>query len=248
MSPNNTNEQNRNRRVTDNNGGLLNVAQHAIRLERIEGEQRLLASQVKQSVDTLTSTMHSLQSDMRNVSNKISELTSLQHAHDANKAALDEMKKTMVDLNSRLEDWFDDFDQRNQRRWEQYEAGREQWQREHEAANARDKRELEREIRGVRETTIRFAAFGAAIALLGGTIVGGFIWNIDYRFHEGENDIAEARQIAASARDKLDALMAELVDIKLYLARGGRIPEEPYVPQSQRNRNGNEQFSGQPAK
>lgn len=248
MIPNNTNEQNKGRRVTDKHDGLLDAAQQAVRMERIEGEQRLLAAQVKQSVDALTSTMHSLQSDMRNVSDKISELAGLQHAHDANKVALDEMKKTMADLNSRLEDWFDDFDQRNQRRWEQYEAGSEQWQREHEAANARDKRELEREIRGVRETTIRFAAFGAAIAVLSGTIVGGFIWNIDYRFREGENDIAEARQIAASGRDKLDALMAELVDIKLYLARGGRIPEEPYVPQSQRNPDGNEQGSSQSRK
>lgn len=231
-------EQNRKRRVTDKAGGLLDVAQQAVRMERIEGEQRLMAAQFKQSVDVLTSTLHALQSDTRNVVNKISELAGLQNAHDSNKVALDEMKKAMADLNSRLEDWFDDFDQRNQRRWELYEANRDQWRREHESSNERDKRNLEREIRSVRETTIRFAAFGAAVVMLGGTIVGGFIWNINYRFSEGKDDIAETRQATINNRAKSDALTSELIDIKLYLARGGRLPVEPYVPQSQRENNG----------
>lgn len=231
-------EQNRKRRVTDKAGGLLDVAQQAVRMERIEGEQRLMASQFKQSVDVLTSTLHALQSDTRNVANKISELGSLQGAHDSNRVALDEMKKSMADLNSRLEDWFDDFDQRNQRRWEIYEANRDRWRREHEASNERDKRSLERETRSVRETTIRFAAFGAAVVMLGGTVVGGFIWNINYRFAEGKDDIAEARQATFNNRVKVDSLGSELIDIKLYLARGGRLPVEPYVPQSQRENNG----------
>lgn len=233
--------ENKGRRVTDQHGGLLEVAQHAVRMERIEGDQRMLASQVKQSVDTLTSTLHALQSDTRAVVSKISELAGLQNAHDSNKLALDEMKKSMSDLNARLEDWFDDFDQRQQRRWEAYEANREQWRREHEHSNARDKRELEREIRGVRETTIRFAAFGMAVTVLGGTIVGGFLWNIDYRFAEGKADITESKQATNYNRLLVDTLNKELTDIKLYLARGGRMPAEPYVPQSQRIEDGNEQ-------
>lgn len=243
MAPNQP--ENRGRRLSDKAGGLLDAAQQAVRMERIEGEQRLLASQVKQSVDVLTSTLHALQSDTRNVVSKISELAGLQNAHDSNKVAIDEMKKSVGALNTRLEEWFDDFDQRNQRRWEQYEANRDQWRREHEGENENTKRDLEKEIRSVRETTIRFAAFGAAVVFLGGTIVGGFIYNINYRFNENKEDTAEVRQTGVYNRQLIDQMGrehgSELADIKLYLARGGRIPDEPYIPQSQRSNNGHEQ-------
>lgn len=250
MSPANT--ENRGRRVTDKQGGLLDAAQQAVRMERIEGEQRLLASQVKQSVDVLTSTLHALQSDTRNVVAKISELAGLQNAHDSNKVAIDEMKKSVGALNERLEEWFDDFDKRNQRRWEQYESNRDQWRREHEANNEDTKRDLEKEIRSVRETVIRALGWGAGAGALVTVVIGGFIWTLSYRFADVSTDVTRVEQASSRNRQLIDEMGRdhgkELADIKLYLARGGRIPDEPYVPQSQRNNNGNEQGSGQPRK
>lgn len=250
MSPANT--ENRGRRVTDKQGGLLDAAQQAVRMERIEGEQRLLASQVKQSVDVLTSTLHALQSDTRNVVAKISELAGLQNAHDSNKVAIDEMKKSVGALNERLEEWFDDFDKRNQRRWEQYESNRDQWRREHEANNEDTKRDLEKEIRSVRETVIRALGWGAGAGALVTVVIGGFIWTLNYRFADVSTDVTRVEQASSRNRQLIDEMGRdhgkELADIKLYLARGGRIPDEPYVPQSQRNNNGNEQGSGQPRK
>lgn len=235
MNPANTTKG---RRVTDKPGALLEAAEQALRIVGIEGEQKLLAAQVKNSVDNLTNTLHAVQADSRNIMTKLSELAGLQNAHDSNKVAIDEMKKSVGDLNSRLEAWFDDFDRRNDRRWELYEADRNQWRRQHEAENENANRDLEKEIRSVRETTIRFAAIGATFLLLGGTIVGGFIYNINYRFNEGKDDIAETQKTGGTNRALIEAQMKELVDIKLYLARGGRIPEEPYIPQSQRNHDG----------
>lgn len=238
--------------MTDKQGGLLDAAQQAVRMERIEGEQRLLASQVKQSVDVLTSTLHALQSDTRNVVAKISELAGLQNAHDSNKVAIDEMKKSVGALNERLEEWFDDFDKRNQRRWEQYEANRDQWRREHEANNEDTKRDLEKEIRSVRETVIRALGWGAGAGALVTVVIGGFIWTLNYRFADVSTDVTRVEQASGRNRQLIDEMGRdhgkELADIKLYLARGGRIPDEPYVPQSQRNNNGNEQGSGQSRK
>lgn len=236
MNP--ANNTNKGRRVTDKEGSLLDAATQAVRMERMEGEHRLLQSQVKQSIDTLSSTLGNLQLETRTVLAKLSELAGLQNAHDSNKVSIDEVKRSVGELNTRLEEWFDDFDQRNQRRWELYEANRDSWRRQHEAENENSARDLEKEIRSVRETTIRFAAFGATFLLLGGTIVGGFIYNINYRFNEGKDDIAETQRTGGTNRALIEAQMKELVDIKLYLARGGRIPEEPYIPQSQRNHDG----------
>lgn len=244
MNPANTNKG---RRVTDKGEGLLDAAQQAVRMERIEGEHRLLASQVKQSVDNLTSTLHAVQADSGRIMGKLSELAGLQNAHDSNKVSIDEMKKSVGDLNARLEEWFDDFDQRNQRRWESYESNRDRWRSDHESDNENTKRELEREIRSVRETVIRSLGWGAGAGALVSVIAGGFIWALNFRFADVADDVSRVESANVTQESTLDRHTSEIVDIKLYLARGGRIPEEPYIPQSQRKTNG-QQHPDQPAK
>lgn len=244
MSPNTVHE-NRGRRVTDKPGAVLD---HAVRMERLEGDQRLLASQMKNSIDALNSTLSNIQLESRAMVNQLAQLTGLQGAHDSNKVAIDEVKKSVGELNTRLEEWFDDFDQRQDRRWREYEANRDQWRREHEAENEDVKRETDKEIRSLRETIIRAIGFSSAIGALGGVIVGGFLWVLNGRFTDIEedtkDDTARIESTTARTREVVDNLNAELVDIKLYLARGGRIPEEPYIPKSQRKEDGNESKPG----
>lgn len=232
---------NRNRRVTDKPGGILDAAEQALRLEKLSSQHDLLAQRVAHGMENVAHTMSSVQVEVRGLTHKIGDLAGLQYSHDTNKGAIDEVKKSLGDLNTRLEEWFDDFDQRSQRRWEQYEKNRDQWRREHEAENENTKRDLEKEIRSVRETVIRFIGFGSALGALAGVIIGGFLWNINYRFNEVKEDLSERTVASSYNRSLFDKVNAELVDIKLYLARGGRIPVEPYVPPTQRNTNGNEQ-------
>lgn len=241
------NEQ-RNRRVTDRQGGVLDAAEQALRLEKLSSQHDLLAQRVAHGMENVANTMSSVQVEVRGLNQRIGDLAGLQYSHDTNKGAIDEVKKSLGDLNTRLEEWFDDFDQRSQRRWEQYEKNRDEWRREHEAENENTKRDLEKEIRSVRETVIRFMGFSSALGALAGVITGGFLWNINYRFNEVKDDVAERAAASSYNRSLFDKLNVELDDIKLYLARGGRIPAEPYVPQSQRSHNGNEQDPGQPGK
>lgn len=246
--------QNRNRRVTDKQGGLLDAAAQAVRLERIEGDMRLLTQRVSSAMENVTNALGSVQVEVRGCHAKVSELTGLQGAHDSNKVAIDKVEKSVSDLGMRLESWFDEFERKQEQQWRDYTANRDQWRHEHEADNENTTRELEKEIRSVRETVIRFVGFGSAIGALAGVIVAGFLWNINYRFTDNKEDTDRVEQVALRNRQLLDAMGVEhgkeLADIKLYLARGGRIPEEPYVPQSQRNQNGHEQpaAAGQPAK
>lgn len=240
MAPNQP--QNRNRRVTDKAGGLLDVAEQAIRLERIEGDMRLLAQRVSSGMENVTNALATVQTEVRSCNTNVSELRGLQGAHDANKLAVDKVEKSVGDLRSTLEKWFDEFDAKQDQRWAR-----------HEADNEDTKRELEKEIRNVRERMIQFVGFGSAIGALAGVIVGGFLWNINYRFNDQKEDVERVEVSASRNRQLIDEMGVdhgkELAGIKLYLARGGRIPDEPYVPQSQRNNtNGNQQQAGQPGK
>ena len=239
------NEQQRNRRVTDKQGGLLDAAAQAVRLERIEGDHRLLQQQVKSSMDAMNSTLQNVQLEARAMSTKISDMHGLQGAHDSNNVAIGEVKKSLGELDKKLQDWFDDFDKRNDQRWERYEINRDQWRLRHEAENENDKKDLEKEIRSVRETVIRFIGFGSAIGALAGVVVAGFLWNINYRFNDNKEDTDRVEKSSAYNRSLIDEMGrahgSELADIQLYLARGGRIPEEAYVPQSQRKTNGHQQ-------
>lgn len=252
MSPNNTHEQNRNRRVTDKAGGLLDAAQQAIRLERIEGDMRLLAQRVGSGMENVTNALATVQIEMRTCSTNVSELRGLQGAHDSNKLAIDKVEKSVSDLGMRLESWFDEFEAKQEQRWRDYSNNRDQWRREHEADNENVKKDLEKEIRSVREIVIRFIGFGSAIGALAGVVVAGFLWNINYRFTDNKEDTDRVEQLSARNTQRIDAMGVdhgkELADIKLYLARGGRIPDEPYIPQSQRNNNGNQQQARQPGK
>ena len=252
MSQNNTHERNRNRRVTDKHDGLLDAAQQAIRLERIEGDMRLLTQRVSSGMENVSATLAAVQVEVRGCSTNVSELRGLQGAHDSNKVAIDKVEKSVTDLGARLESWFDEFEAKQEQRWHDYQTNRDQWRREHEAENENVKKDLEKEIRSVRETVIRFVGFGSAIGALAGVVVGGFLWNINYRFNDQKEDVTRVEQTSSRNRQLIDQMGVdhgeELADIKLYLARGGRIPAEPYVPQSQRNHNGNEQGSGQPGK
>lgn len=249
MSPNN-NEHQRNRRVTDKQGGLLDVAEQAIRLERIEGDMRLLAQRVGSGMENVTNALATVQIEVRSCSTNVSELRGLQGAHDSNKVAIDKVEKSVSELGARLESWFDEFEAKQEQRWRDYSSNRDQWRREHEAENENVKKDLEKEIRSVRETVIRFVGFGSAIGALAGVVVAGFLWNINYRFNDNKEDTDRVEKSSAYNRQLIDSMGVEhgkeLADIKLYLARGGRIPEEPYIPQSQRKDDGHEQQQQQP--
>lgn len=228
--------------MTDKAGGLLDAAQQAIRLERIEGDMRLLTQRVSSGMENVTNALATVQTEVRSCNTNVSELRGLQGAHDANKLAIDKVEKSVGDLRSTLEKWFDEFDAKQDQRWAR-----------HEADNEDTKRELEKEIRNVRERMIQFVGFGLAIGALAGVIVGGFLWNINYRFNDQEEDVERVEVSASRNRQLIDEMGVdhgkELADIKLYLARGGRIPDEPYIPQSQRNNtNGNQQQARQPGK
>lgn len=153
------------------------------------------------------------------------------------KASNDRLEATMRELSGRLERWFDD-----------YERQRDEWRERHEAENEATNREMAQEIRSVRETLIRSVGIGSGLGLLGGVIISGFLWTLNYRFAEQRQDIERTEMTGTYNRSLIDAQIVEINDIKLYLARGGRIPDEPYVPRTQRSQNHEQPAAPRPRK
>jgi chromosome segregation ATPase len=249
MASEQTPPENRGRRVTDQHGGLLDAAQQAVRIERMEGDHRLLAQRVSSGMENVSNTLASVQAEMRGLRQELAKVAELRYSHDNNKTLVEELRRSMTEMNNRLEGWFVEHEERNLSRWKEYEANRDQWRIAHETDNEKTKTELAAEIRAVRERVIRYVGYGTAVGALGGVIVSGFLWNIDFRFDVAKQDIVELSKDLEDNSALSSETAKKLVDIQLYLARGGRMPEEPYVPPTQRSdQDGKQQEAGKPGK
>lgn len=183
---------------------------------------QLLQQRVSTGLDNVTNTLAGVSSQVRDVGNKVSELAGLQNAHDSNKLAVERVERTLETLGARFEKWFDDFKIENERRWEM-----------HEQENASVQRDQEKKIQDVRDTVTKWGGFAIAVAVLGGALVTGFLYNINYRFNDNNDDIDNVAQAALNNRALIDKNADLLHHIQLYLARGGRVPEDPYVTPDQ---------------
>lgn len=219
-------------------GELLDATHQAVRIERLEGEHRLLQSQVKGALDNFTSALNNVQLESRNVSSKIQDLQVLQQSDATNKTSIGDLKEKIVEMNDRMEEFFTQFEHRQDQKWRDHQSDRDAWRLRHEADNENTKRDAEKEIRNVRENVIRITAISAGVSFLAGAVVAGFLWNINYRFQQTDKDTTRIELAAGNNSRVLEAHAHELGEIKLYLARGGKTPEEPFITTQQKVENG----------
>lgn len=212
------NTENRGRRVTDRTQDLLDTASQALRIQKNEHDHALLAQRVTSGMENVQNAIGDVNMALRTLTERVGDLAKLQHSHESNREAVARIEESVSGIRSFMTEWFETFEERNRAKWEA-----------HESKNDSTKEQLEAKINAVRETALTIRTIGAVIALLGGGIIGGFLWTINSRF----DDEKAAR---LDNRETINKLVDGQVDIKLYLARGGRIPEEPYIPPSQRSK------------
>ena len=227
--PTNTSNDNRGRRVTDKQGVNFDAAHQAVQLKELEGDVRLLSSQMTGSVREVNNNVQSLQIETRSIATKIDALAGLQAQHDTNKETIARIEKTVDELGARLERWFDDE-----------RAQRDDWQLRHEAENENNHREVQEKIAKNKEVSderigqvqskLAWASGAAAIVvLLGGTIVGGFLWSINERFATAANTMDRVATAIGRNADNIEELDDRVRDIEIYLARGGHNSNDPYT-------------------
>lgn len=210
-----TQPENRGRRVTDKQGISLDAAHMAVRIERVEGDARLLQQQVKNSYDNTTSAVQSLQMDVRGVLKTVGDLSDLRIAQEQDRNTMSRIEKAVADLGTKIDTRFERMERENEDRWIR-----------HEADNENAERDLQQQIdaQGAQINDINqkisralgwIGGIGAAAALL----IGGFLWAVNFRFEDVKDDIR-----------KIDPMKDKIQQLELYLARGGPRPAEPYVP------------------
>src|SRR5690242_17426753 len=228
-APTENDTNNRGRRVTDKHGGILDAAHQAVQLKELEGDVKLLSGQMTGSIREVNNNIQSLQIESRSIATKLDAIASLQAQHDTNKETIARIEKHVDELGSRLERWFDDE-----------RAQRDDWQLRHEAENENNYRELQDKIARNKEVAdertaqvqskLAWASGAAAIVvLLGGTIVGGFLWSINERFSTAANTMDKIATAVGRNADNIEELDDRVRDIEIYLARGGHNPNDPYT-------------------
>lgn len=177
------------------------------RIAKLEGDQRLLESQVKQSVDGVRSALDNVQLEVRGLAHKLDALADLKHTQEGNREAISEMKETLNGMSANIERCFSEIETDNAK-----------WRSDHERDNNDTKNKL-----------FMWHGIALAVVLVGGSLVGGFVYFLNYRFNEQAEAQKSADQDIRDNRNRIDALKDRQHAIELIQAQ--QRPQQPGNPQ-----------------
>ena len=195
------------RRMSDHDVPM-DVAQQAVRIGQLASQQAALAERVATDGQATRDALSSIQSDIKQVVARFGEILSLQHHQDNNSESLKLVRKEVSELSLRFEGWIDQFERNHEQKWSDALKDRDQWRKDHERENAKD-----------RETIIRWGGIALGLSLLGGTVVGMFQWNLALRFGYIEDRQARQETIGLQNRQLIENLQDGQSEIKLKLVR-----------------------------
>lgn len=211
-----TSPTNRMRRVTDKQQGVsFDSAALAIRQERQEADHRILQSEVKGSIQNMSSTLDAVQVEVRKVVERVTDVQALRAASEQDRAGMNRIESALRDLDKKLDTRFERMERENEDRWLR-----------HEAENENQIRELQtqidttdRAVDQVERKISRAVGWVSGISVTAALLVGGALWGVNFRFEDVRDDLKKIDQHT----DKIHA-------VELYLARGGQTPARPYAP------------------
>lgn len=217
---------NRGRRVTDKQGVSFDAANQAVRMERIEGDHRLLQSQVKGAFDNMTGSMQSVQAEVRNISNKVGDFSDLRIAHEQDRGTMARIEKSIAELGNKVDIRLERMERENEDRWTRHEADNENADRDlQDQIDELSKRHHDTDRR-----ISRAVGWVSGLSVTAALLIGGFVWAINFRFVDAKEDINRIEMKS----NAFDALKDKVQQLELYLARGGQRPPEPYDPNQEK--------------
>lgn len=185
----------------------LSVAEQAVRMAELEGGHRLLAAELKSSVGAFRSTLDNVQIEVRNMAGAVRELAELQHGHDQNNRAIEDVKAGVDRLSDRLERWSENFDAENKERWDKHDKERDDYREKQQAENQR-----------MREKMTLWTGIGFTFLLLGGAIVSGFVYVLNMRFKENDDTVQRVERQQEQQHEVSTELLKSVHNIDLYIA------------------------------
>lgn len=208
----------------------LDVAQQAIRISEMESVLALQTQGLRTAVENMTNTLSAVQAETRAIVASVHELALQQATNQRDREAINELKKDVVDLSSRLEDFFTDFESRNSDKWREHERNRDEWRAAHERGQAKDLNEVVKEVNRIDRSLVFSRGYIMAVIGLASVLVGGFLWALNQQFDRQAADINRLIETAQYNRSLIDQQRDKQHSIELHLARGAR---EPYIVSSE---------------
>ena len=228
--------------MTDNKGTVpFAAAQQALDIAEVQKNHELLQQRVSHGMENVTNTMAGFNQTVSKLVDRVDGLLKFQQSHEANREAIAELRLTINGMENNLKSWLEDVVETNNQKWASYEHNRDLWRQQHEAENEdaiRDalsrldavRERLTGEIRTVRENWIRTVGWGTGAGVLVSIVVAGFLFWLNEKF-EYARDVAQQNMIAVEGnRAAVEREKDKRHEMELYLARGGRVPEQPYQP------------------
>jgi hypothetical protein len=173
------------------------VADQGERIARLEGEQNFMRQQLTTTVDGLRSSIDNVQSEVRNVANKLEQLADLRHTHESNRDAITELKDTLAGVNANIERCFTEIESENSK-----------WRADHEKDNQDTKNKL-----------LVWHGVAITLVLVGGSVVGGFVWFLNYRFSEQSATQSQQALDIRDNRNRIEALKDKQHALELFQAQ-----------------------------
>jgi hypothetical protein len=197
---------NQGRRMSDKTVPL-DVAQQALHLAGMESDQKLLTAEMRQNMQVLRASNEAMQADMRKLTESVSALATLQHAHDANGRAIEEVKAQVGGINDKLERWFDQIESESRQRWERHDKERDQYREKHEADNQKTKDKL-----------TLWTGIGITVMFIGGVIITGFLYVLNDKFLDVTTSQQRVERQQEASRTEAAADREKINDIRIYIA------------------------------
>jgi hypothetical protein len=206
----------------------LDVAGQAVRIGEMENLMALQGQSTRQSIENMSNTLAGLGSEVRQLVASVHELAMSQATNQRDREAITDLKKNFADLNARLEDWFTDYEQRQDARWREHERNRDEWRAQHTEANRASSAAVWTEVHRLDRQMVLSRGWLVGAGFLSTLLLSGALWVLNDRFQQASNAIDATVKTAQYNRELIDRAREKQHEIELYLARGGARRDEPY--------------------
>lgn len=191
---------------------LSDPTQLAVEVSELRGAFALLQSQCNGAIQNLTGSVQAVQAELRNLGNKVEEVTRLQVHTEQHSEGLERAFAAIQNLADMTRETFE----KDRASVEGYRTRREreegQWRAEHVKENQE-----------TRDKVMRFSGAAVVISGVATMLVAVVMWYSD------KIDTAASRE-----QDMTNAAVREntgrIRNIESYLSQGGAKPEQPYSP------------------
>jgi hypothetical protein len=224
MSPNKSTD-NQGRRMGDKDVPL-DAARQAVRMSELEGLLALQQQALKTAVDNMSSTLTSVQADVRRTGDAIHDLALQQATNERDREAVARLEVKVSEINTRLEDWFSDRERQEAARWSAYERERDEYRLRKEADIENEFRDvlksvgtIDGRVGKIENRMSLWTGIALAFTLLASTVVGGFMWVLNGRFETQAAQIRELYERGDANRGRIEVVKDKQHEMELHLAR-----------------------------